>query len=115
MRPRLSDPNLLSHLGTARGPHIFVVIHGPDCEACAHYVQSLKTSDGLGDWGARVTVVTGAAAPGLIITDEWGEIFFEKRNAQHEMPSPAEVEEWIRFVAIQCEECEQPEGEWRSL
>lgn len=57
--------------------------------------------------------VTGA---GLVVADAWGEIHFSAHaGAGHDLPMGAEVEEWLKFLAIQCPECEQPEGLWRSL
>ncbi|HUE77671.1 MAG TPA: hypothetical protein VMM83_06995 [Longimicrobiales bacterium] len=52
----------------------------------------------------------------LIIADEWGETLFPSDSAlQHSAISPDEVLEWVKFVAIQCPECEAPKGEWRNL
>jgi hypothetical protein len=51
----------------------------------------------------------------LVVADEWGEIHFAAESARHELPAPDEVVDWVRFVAIQCPECEGPEGEWKTL
>jgi hypothetical protein len=52
---------------------------------------------------------------GVVIADEWGEVhFMADAGAGHDLPSPEEVVEWVRFLAIQCPECEGPEGEWRT-
>jgi hypothetical protein len=57
-----------------------------------------------------------AIGPALVVADEWGEIYFAASAADgDELPDPEELEDWARFVAIQCPECEGPEGEWRSL
>ncbi|HEU5049980.1 MAG TPA: hypothetical protein VFU00_06620 [Gemmatimonadales bacterium] len=98
----------------------------------------------IAEWGGRLTVVvpggianaagfaettTGAlevlADPGrafaparaaVTIADQWGEIYFAAdAGAGHDLPRCEDVVEWIRFLAIQCPECEGPEGEWRTL
>lgn len=52
----------------------------------------------------------------VIITDEWGEVFFvADAGVRHEFPRSADIVEWIRFLAIQCPECEGPEGEWKTV
>jgi hypothetical protein len=63
--------------------------------------------------------VESALAPGhaaVIIADEWGEVhFMADAGAGHELPAAEELVAWIRFLAIQCPECEGPEGEWKDL
>jgi hypothetical protein len=47
----------------------------------------------------------------VVIADEWGEVYFgADAGAGHEFPTPVEIAEWVRFLAIQCPECEGPEG-----
>jgi hypothetical protein len=86
------------------------------------YVRCLESvHDALEEWGARMLITTLDRVPDLdkpavIIADEWGEIFFQMQTVQHhELPGPAEIVEWARFIAIQCEECEQPEAGWRDM
>jgi len=46
----------------------------------------------------------GAAA---IVADPWGEVRMRHAaGAAHDLPTPAELVDWARFVAIQCPECE---------
>lgn len=44
----------------------------------------------------------------LLIADQWGELFLvqEGRAARHDFPPPEEVAQWLRWVAIQCPECQ---------
>lgn len=43
----------------------------------------------------------------VLVADPWGEVRFRhEAGAAHELPEPAELVEWARFVAIQCPECE---------
>jgi hypothetical protein len=59
-------------------------------------------------------LATGKAK--VVITDEWGEVYFvSDAGAGHDFPSPRDIGDWIRFLAIQCPECEGPEGEWRTV
>lgn len=78
--------------------------------AAAFPVHVLVDADGA---LARRCGVEGA---GLVVADAWGEVHFTARaGAGHDLPTAEEVEEWLKFLAIQCPECEQPEGLWRSL
>jgi hypothetical protein len=52
----------------------------------------------------------------VVITDEWGEVYFvADAGAGHDLPTLAEIADWVRFLAIQCPECEGPEGDWRTV
>lgn len=52
----------------------------------------------------------------IVIADEWREIYFAAgAEVEHELPAPEEIVEWLRSISIQCPECEQPEGEWKTL
>jgi peroxiredoxin len=43
----------------------------------------------------------------VLVADPWGEVRFrQEAGAGHELPEPAELADWVRFVAIQCPECE---------
>ena len=33
------------------------------------------------------------------------------RSVEHQLPGPVELAEWVKFLAIQCPECEGPEGD----
>jgi peroxiredoxin len=45
---------------------------------------------------------------GMIIADQWGEVFHVEPGGtdRHDTPAPSEVVEWLRYVAIQCPECQ---------
>ena len=45
---------------------------------------------------------------GMIIADQWGEVFLVEAGGAgvHGLPAAEEVVEWLRFVAIQCPECQ---------
>lgn len=43
----------------------------------------------------------------VLVADPWGEVRFRHvAEAAHDLPEPAELVDWARFVAIQCPECE---------
>ena len=50
----------------------------------------------------------GLEAGTLLIADQWGEIFHVEStgSAAHTFSSPEEVAEWLRYVTIQCPECQ---------
>ena len=51
-----------------------------------------------------------------MIADEWGEVYsVADAGAGHRFPGAPEIIEWVRFLAIQCPECEGPEGEWKTV
>jgi hypothetical protein len=101
--------------GTWGGRLLAILSAAPDAEvglptAAEFPVYVLVDGDGA---LARRCGVEGA---GLVVADAWGEVHFTTRaGAGHDLPAPEEVEEWLKFLAIQCPECEQPEGLWRSL
>ena len=132
-------------LVAGRGPVIVAVAHSAQCAGCRRYVQDLaEASPAFAEWGGRLAVVVpgpGAAArafaedlphstrvladpharlsawgPSLMVVDEWGEVFFAAGITDaHELPSAQELADWAGYVAIQCEECEMPEGGWKAL
>lgn len=130
-------------LRPSRGPRVFVSLHSTDCEECIDYARKIAAvREPVEAWGADLVIVSGdvsrSAEPAVaqldltviedrdrvlcrgrldvIVADEWGEIHFasEGKGAHNPLP-PEEVVEWAKFVAIQCPECEGPEGEWKNL
>jgi hypothetical protein len=115
----------------------------PDCQR--YICGLLASSAGrISEWGGRLGVVVpgngqsahelaevidgavpilldpeGKLALGkatVIVTDEWGEVYFvADAGAGHDLPAPVQIADWSRFLAIQCPECEGPEGEWRTI
>jgi hypothetical protein len=95
------------------GARLVVVVLGSPVEAAALVPAALAQQfDVLAD-SQRVL---GASAPAVLVADEWGEVFFACRAEDGvQLPTPEELREWIVFVAVQCPECEGPEGPWRDL
>ena len=128
-------------LRSGRGPRVLITLHSAGCEGCRTYVADLAgDADRIADWGGRIVVAIpgdGADAAGLtalygvqlladperrvasgeaavFVSDEWGEVYHHAAaGPSHDLPDIDELEEWVRFIAIQCPECEGPEGEWR--
>ncbi len=130
---------------TGRGPWVFLIAHSADCAGCRDYADRLVGArSNFSEWGARLAVVLHsplaaaqalhgqldatvevfadpeqslpADAGSVLVTDEWGDIFHHAAGgAAHALPAPGEVAKWAQFVAIQCPECEQPEGFWKTM
>lgn len=131
-------------LRTGRGPRLIVAVHSAACKPCRDYVAAIAAADLAAEWGGAVFAVpeepdgdltaleraagtavrvlrdpagsfaTGSA--GITIADEWGEVYFAMSAGEsHELTSVEEVGEWMRFIAIQCPECEGPEGGWKTM
>lgn len=61
----------------------------------------------LADEERKLWMRTGMEGAALIVADPWGEVRMRHASgAAHDLPSPAELVDWARFVAIQCPECE---------
>ena len=129
-------------LGHRAGPRVVVTLHHAACDDCIRYATGLvPVLDQVRGWGGDIVVVapgpSDVEAPRLtragvtlvrdtervlageaavLIADEWGEVFFASEPGDgHSGPSAEEVLEWVKFIAIQCPECEGPEGLWRGL
>jgi hypothetical protein len=122
-----------------------VAVHSAFCAECRDFILQLAAgADSIIEWGGRASIVVSDSLnhaielhksisgvfqvladpdgnsklepPALIIADEWGEIYFmTEPGREHAFPTRNEIVEWVRFIAIQCPECEQPEGAWRTI
>jgi hypothetical protein len=84
-----------------------------------HGVSAHELAEAIGGAVPILLDPEGKLASGkamVIVTDEWGEVYFvSDAGAGHDLPVPVQIADWIRFLAIQCPECEGPEGEWRTI
>ena len=135
--PRLTLTSLgdggTTTLRDGRGPRVIAILHGSRCEACRAYWRTLASVEPrVAEWEGRLLVILAddsgpretpaygdpkgdlaSYAPALVVADEWGEVYEAmEAGAEHAWPAPDEVLEWVRFIAIQCPECEAPEGDW---
>lgn len=109
-----------SVLGAHRGPRTLISIH-PECEPCSRWVAAHldPLSEIARRWGGTTALLESEVSAGtggwLAVLDEWDQVFHvDHFGAQHLFPELESVAEWVRFVAIQCEECERPEDPWLS-
>lgn len=125
-----------------RGPRVVVALHRPDCDECVGYAREIASiRDEVASWGGDIVVVAGESIPDtsvlhglevavledpeaivadgrltVTIVDEWGEVYVASGPERtHGGIARDEVVEWVKFIAIQCPECEGPEGEWRHI
>ena len=51
--------------------------------------------------------VAGLPAPGVLVADRWGEIVHVAAASDiADLPTPAELLEWVEYLEIRCPECE---------
>jgi len=61
----------------------------------------------LSDPDARVSTALSVRPPALVLADQWGEVHLRHEAGEdHRFPTVAEIVEWLRFLAIQCPECQ---------
>lgn len=111
---------------------VLVTLHSADCPGCLAYLAGFAHSDvEFKDWDARLLLATPAAletaakvtAPfGTVLADEhklladgssasafvadrYGQIFhMAVAGASHELPSPGELAEWLKYLGTLCPE-----------
>ena len=123
-----------------RAAIVLIVVHSDQCAECREYVSKIWAARAeIFEWEERVIVAVrepSAGAPdfgasgfevlidtqnrlpisgtGVMVADEWGEVFHATAG-HHRFLAPSVLAEWLRFIAMQCPECEQPEGPWREI
>jgi hypothetical protein len=81
-------------------------------EEARSYIQQLREAlPALAVHDAVVVVTTtpidGMPLPGCAVADRWGQMqWVASAGRVAELPSPREIAAWLRFVEIQCPECE---------
>lgn len=62
----------------------------------------------VADTDGRCRERCGVGGGSMLIADQWGEVFhvYSGEADSHDLPAPDEVVEWLRFMAIQCPECQ---------
>jgi hypothetical protein len=141
LRPRAGETEV--ELRPPRGPRVYLTVHSLDCDECVGYLAEVESVRGpVEAWGGDIVAIhpgtAGAGGPMLpalsvpiledpahvmaggrltvVIADEWGEVYFASpADGTHQTIPAEEIVEWVKFVSIQCPECEGPEGEWRKL
>lgn len=114
---------------------VLALLHGAGCESCREYVRSLEqVRSCLEDWDGRILLVVPEASgspqprssfpvlvdeahrlahalsvqpPATVVADQWGEIHWAgEAGREHRFPPPEELVEWVRYLAVQCPECQ---------
>lgn len=107
---------------TERGPRVLLLLH-QGCDICRSWSQGELggAGDAIRGWGGRIVDLApeirahDPEAAWLAVVDEWDEVFHVVSiGRDHVFPDPSDVLEWVRFVAIQCPECEAAEWPWRE-
>ncbi len=94
---------------------VLVTVH-PECDACRAYLDALAREQAeIEEWDGRLVTTyadaeladAGIPAPAVLIADQWGELFVvEPAGESHAFIEPAEVVSWLRYLAVQCPECQ---------
>jgi hypothetical protein len=72
------------------------------------YRESLRAAaDAFAGWDGRVVErdPDGGEAHRLLVVDRYGQVYDVRDAAVADLPSPADLEEWFRFLATACPEC----------
>lgn len=105
-------------LPSGRRSHLIVVVHERRCPACEAFVRSLEAErEEIESWDGRVLAVRdperrlgdalGLETPAVVVADQWGEVHLaHAAGDEHAFPTPAELVQWLRYLAIQCPECQ---------
>jgi peroxiredoxin len=84
---------------------VLVIVPG-EVDGAARIAADLPfavAADAEGAFAAR----TGIGGAGVVIADPWGEVFHVAcAGAGHDLPGADEVVEWVRYLAVQCPECQ---------
>lgn len=116
--------------GGGRRSPVLVLVHVGPCAACDAFLRALAAaSDALREWDGNVRVIApapaespfpllvdtegrvasalGVRAPAVVIADQWGEVHeAHEAGDEHRFPTVTEIEDWLRYLAIQCPECQ---------
>lgn len=86
---------------------VLVVVPG-DADEAARLAESVHPPfPVLADPERRLAGRLRLHGAAVLVADPWGEVRFRhEAGTAHDLPEPAELVDWARFVAIQCPECE---------
>jgi hypothetical protein len=92
--------------------HLLLILLPDDPRDDADYRQALATKmSELSAYETAVVItrmpVDGAPRPGVVVADRWGEIqWIAGGDGREQLPPVSEIVEWLRFVQMQCPECQ---------
>jgi len=88
------------------GRVIVVVPASPD-QAVRIAADAAKHFTLLADPDHALAARLGISPPALVIADQYGEIHHAATAGDaHALPEPADIGDWLRYLAIQCPECQ---------
>ena len=83
-----------------------LIVVGGSVDQAARFAEGLPFTV-VADEARKLWTRMGMEGAAVIVSDPWGEVRYRQvAGAAHDLPSPAELVDWARFVAIQCPECE---------
>jgi peroxiredoxin len=86
---------------------VIVVVPAPSDRAMRIAGDAAKSFTLLADPDGALAARLGISTPALVIADQYGEIHHAAPAGDaHDLPDPAEVFDWLRYLAIQCPECQ---------
>ena len=92
--------------------NLLLVSLRPDDPTAAAYATSLSLVEPrLAEYDSAVIVTTthidGVPSPGVVVADRWGEVYYiQAADRASQLPVPDELLDWLRYVQIQCPECQ---------
>jgi peroxiredoxin len=93
---------------------VVVLVPGPAAEASAVRGEPELPFAVLSDADRRAPLADGAT---VVVADRYGHVYsVSEADDSHVLPTPRELEEWLKFLATQCPECGVPDepgpGDW---
>jgi peroxiredoxin len=86
---------------------VIIVVPAPPDQAIRIADDATKSFTILADLDRTLAACLGISAPALVIADQYGEIHHAAPAGDaHYLPDPADVVDWLRYLAIQCPECQ---------
>ena len=66
----------------------------------------------LHDAEGRVAAALAHEAPAILVLDAYGELFHRWQGDAARTPDHADIQDWVRFTGLQCEECGPHAENW---
>jgi peroxiredoxin len=86
---------------------VVVVVPASPARAIGVADDAAKHFTILADLDRTLAARLGISAPAVIIADQYGEIHHASQAGDaHDFPEPAAVVGWLRYLAVQCPECQ---------
>jgi hypothetical protein len=90
---------------------LLVCLRHGDSTSAPYTARLVERSDDFRAHDVKVVVtqdtIPGIPSPGVVVADRWGEIhFIQAADRADALPAIDELLEWLRFVQIQCPECQ---------